>query len=63
MKRRRKYETETVSQEAYAACKADLEQKAAGEQSLLAMAKDNAKEAVKCYYHNVAFSEKRRLPW
>lgn len=43
---KKKYETETVSQEAYAACKADLEQKAAGEQSLLAMAKDNAKEAV-----------------
>ena len=44
---KKKYETETVSQEAYAACKEDLEKRVKEEQSLLSMAKENATEAVK----------------
>lgn len=41
-----KYETETVTQEAYKACRADLEKKATGESTLLSMAKDNAIDAI-----------------
>lgn len=41
-----KYETETVSQEAYKACCEDLERKATEESELLSMAKDNAVDAV-----------------
>lgn len=41
-----KYETETVSQEAYHACCKDLEKKAKEETSLLTIARDNAVEAV-----------------
>ena len=44
---KKKYETETVSQEAYAACREDLEKRAAEEPRLLSMAKENATEAVK----------------
>lgn len=44
---KKKYETETVSQEAYAACREDLDKRAAAEPSLLSMAKENATEAVK----------------
>ena len=42
----KKYETETVSQEAYKACRADLEKKAMEEGHLLATAKENAVDAV-----------------
>ena len=42
----KKYETETVSQEAYKACRADLEKKAMEEGNLLAIAKDNAVDTV-----------------
>lgn len=41
-----KYETETVSQEAYHFCCEDLEKKAKEETSLLTIARDNAVEAV-----------------
>lgn len=41
-----RYETETVSQEAYHACCEDLEKKAKEEMSLLTIARDNAVEAV-----------------
>ena len=41
-----RYETETVSQEAYHACGEDLEKKAKKETSLLTIARDNAVEAV-----------------
>lgn len=41
-----KYETETVSQEAYHACCGDLENKAKEEASLLNIARDNAVEVV-----------------
>ena len=42
----KKYETETVSQEAYKACRADLEKKATEEDHLLSVAKENAVDAV-----------------
>lgn len=42
----KKYETETVSQEAYKVCRADLEKKAMEEGNLLAIAKDNAVDTV-----------------
>lgn len=42
-----KYETETVSQEAYKACLEDLEKKAKEEDTLLSMAKESAIDAVK----------------
>lgn len=41
-----KYETETVSQEAYKASLADLEKKANNEKDLLSMAKENAVDAI-----------------
>lgn len=42
----KKYETETVSQEAYKACRADLEKKATEENNLLSVAKENAVDVV-----------------
>lgn len=42
----KKYETETVSQEAYKACRADLEKKATNENNLLSVAKENAVDVV-----------------
>lgn len=41
-----KYETETVSQEAYKASLDDLEKKANSEKDLLSMAKENAVDAI-----------------
>lgn len=42
----KKYETETVSQEAYEVCRADLAERAKKEKDLLALAKENAVTAV-----------------
>ncbi len=41
-----KYETETVSQEAYKACLEDLEKRANSEDDLLSMAKENAVDSI-----------------
>lgn len=41
-----KYNTETVSQEAYEVCKQDLSDKAAKEENLLSLAKENAKSVI-----------------
>jgi len=45
-----KYETETVSQEAYKACKQDLENRVKNETDLIKMAKTNAIESVKALF-------------
>lgn len=42
----KKYETETISQEAYEMCRADLTERAAEEKDLLVLAKENAVTAV-----------------
>lgn len=42
----KKYETETISQEAYELCRADLAERAAKEKDLLALAQENAVTAV-----------------
>ena len=42
----KKYETETISQEAYEMCRADLAERAAKEKDLLALAQENAVTAV-----------------
>lgn len=44
---KKKYETETISQEAYTLCNEDLKQKIANEEQFLEMAKDNAANCVK----------------
>lgn len=45
-----KYETETVSQEAYKACKKDLENRIKNETEFIEMAKTNATETVKALF-------------
>lgn len=44
---KKKYETETISQEAYTLCTDDLKQKTENEEQFLEMAKDNAANCVK----------------